>query len=72
MDMVPNRWFKEPLTKGPFKGAKLDKSKYEAMLQMYYKKRGWDNRGIPTKSTLSKLGLSDVAQELSQQVQLTA
>ncbi len=72
MDMVPNRWFNEPLTKGPFKGAKLDKSKYEAMLQMYYKKRGWDSRGIPTKSTLSKLGLSDVAQALSQQVQLTA
>jgi aldehyde:ferredoxin oxidoreductase len=71
MDMVPNRWFSEPLTKGPFKGSKLDKSKYEAMLQMYYEKRGWDNRGIPTKSTLSKLGLSDVAQELSQQVQLT-
>ncbi len=72
MDMVPNRWFNEPLTKGPFKGAKLDKSKYEAMLQMYYKKRGWDNRGIPAKSTLSKLGLSDVAQALTQQVQLTA
>jgi aldehyde:ferredoxin oxidoreductase len=72
MDMVPNRWFNEPLTKGPFKGAKLDKSKYEAMLQMYYKKRGWDNRGIPTKSTLDKLGLSDVTQELSQQIQLAA
>jgi aldehyde:ferredoxin oxidoreductase len=72
MDMVPNRWFTEPLTKGPLKGAKLDKSKYEAMLQMYYKKRGWDNRGIPTKSELSRLGLSDVAQELSQQVQLGA
>jgi aldehyde:ferredoxin oxidoreductase len=72
MDMIPNRWFNEPLTKGPFKGAKLDKSKYEAMLQTYYKKRGWDNRGIPTKSTLNKLGLSDVAQELGRQVQLIA
>jgi aldehyde:ferredoxin oxidoreductase len=72
MDMVPNRWFNEPLTQGPLKGARLDKSKYEAMLQMYYKKRGWDNRGILTKSTLSRLGLSDVAQELDQQVQLAA
>jgi aldehyde:ferredoxin oxidoreductase len=72
MDMVPNRWFIDPLTKGPLKGAKLDKSRYEAMVQMYHKKRGWDSRGIPTKSTLSKLGLSDVAQELGQQVQLTA
>jgi aldehyde:ferredoxin oxidoreductase len=72
MDMVPNRWFTDPLIKGPLKGAKLDKSKYEAMLQMYYNKRGWDNRGVPTRSTLSKLGLSDAAQELGQQVQLTA
>jgi aldehyde:ferredoxin oxidoreductase len=72
MDMVPNRWFSDALTKGPFKGAKLDKSKYEAMLQMYYKKRGWDSRGIPTKTTLSKLDLADVATELGKHVQLTA
>jgi len=72
MDMVPARWFTEPLTKGPFKGAKLDKTKYEAMLQTYYKKRGWDKRGIPTKTTLTKLGLADVAQELSKHTQLTA
>jgi len=72
MDMVPARWFKDPLTKGPMKGRKLSKTKYEAMLQMYYKKRGWDSRGIPTKSMLTKLGLSDVAQELGKYVQLTA
>jgi len=72
MDMVPARWYTDPLTKGPMKGRKLDKTKYEAMLQMYYKKRGWDSRGIPTKSTLTKLGLSDVSQELSKHVQLTS
>jgi len=72
MDMVPARWFTEPLTKGPMKGRKLDKTKYEAMLRMYYKKRGWDSRGIPTKSTLTKLGLADVAQQLSKHVKLTA
>jgi len=72
MDMVPARWFNDALTKGPMKGSRLDKSKYEAMLQAYYKKRGWDNRGIPTKATLTKLGLTDVAQELSKHAQLTA
>jgi len=72
IDVVPARWFSEPLTKGPWRGTKLDKAKYESMLQMYYKKRGWDSRGIPTKSTLSKLGLAEVAQELSNYVQLTA
>jgi len=72
MDMVPARWFTDALTKGPLKGTKLDKTKYESMLQLYYKKRGWDNKGIPTKSTLTKLGLADVAQELGKYVKLTA
>jgi aldehyde:ferredoxin oxidoreductase len=72
MDMVPARWYTDPLTKGPMRGRKLDKSKYETMLQTYYKKRGWDSRGIPTKSTLTKLGLADVTQELGKYVQLTA
>jgi aldehyde:ferredoxin oxidoreductase len=72
MDMVPDRWFTDPLTKGPLKGTKLDKAKYESMLQLYYKKRGWDNRGVPTKATLAKLGLADVAQELSKYTEITA
>jgi aldehyde:ferredoxin oxidoreductase len=72
MDMIPARWYTDPLTKGPMKGKKLDKEKYKVMLQMYYKKRGWDNRGIPTKATLSKLGLDEVAKELSRHVQLSA
>jgi len=70
MDVVPARWFNEPLTKGPLKGTKLDKTKYEYMQQLYYKKRGWDNRGIPTKTTLGKLGLTDVATELGKHVTL--
>jgi aldehyde:ferredoxin oxidoreductase len=41
------------------------------MLNKYYKKRGWDDRGIPTKTTLKKLGLSDVANELGKCVNLS-
>ncbi len=58
MDMPPARWFNEPLTKGPLKGAKLDRAKFEGLLGTYYKKRGWDERGAPTKRTLERLGLS--------------
>jgi aldehyde:ferredoxin oxidoreductase len=72
MDMVPARWYTEPLTTGPMKGKKLDKAKYEEMLQIYYRKRGWDSRGIPTISALTKLDLTDVAEELGKYVQLTA
>ena len=64
LDVPPARWFKEPITKGALKGAKLDRSKYDNMLQTYYKKRGWDERGIPKKSTLKKLGLEDAAKQL--------
>lgn len=70
MDFPADRWFEEPLSKGPLKGMKLDRAKYDSMLQNYYRKRGWDGRGIPKKLTLSKLGLKDVAQELRKHVKL--
>ena len=65
MDVPPNRWFKEPLTKGLMKGRKLDREKYDAMVSKYYRKRGWDERGIPRKSTLRKFGLTEVADQLN-------
>jgi aldehyde:ferredoxin oxidoreductase len=71
MDVPPARWFKEPLTKGPLKGSKLDSVKYDVMLQKYYNKRGWDERGIPKKITLKKLGLSDEAKQLNKYVKLS-
>jgi len=70
MDFPPARWFEEPLTKGNLKGAKLDRAKFEVILNMYYRKRGWDGRGIPTKTTLEKLGLKDAAKQLKKRVKL--
>ena len=64
MDVPPARWFNEPLREGDLKGARLDRQKYEALLQSYYGKRGWDKNGVPTKEKLEELGLSDVAQQL--------
>ncbi|MCD6563649.1 MAG: aldehyde ferredoxin oxidoreductase family protein [Thermoproteales archaeon] len=60
-DYPPKKWFSKPLTKGLFKGIKLDPAKYDKMLTTYYSERGWDNRGIPKKSTLINLGLSKEA-----------
>ncbi|MEM2835520.1 MAG: aldehyde ferredoxin oxidoreductase family protein [Candidatus Bathyarchaeia archaeon] len=71
MDYPPKRWFKEPLTKGPYKGFTLDATKFDALLNIYYEKRGWDSRGIPRLTTLERLGLKDVAQQLSKFVTLT-
>jgi len=71
MDRPPAKWFEQPLTKGPYKGAKLSWDGYEKMLSWYYNMRGWDERGVPRISTLRKLGLEDVAEELSKHVPLS-
>jgi aldehyde:ferredoxin oxidoreductase len=71
MDVPPPRWFEEPLTEGPMKGMKLDRAKYDSMLQTYYEKRGWDEHGVPRKSTLKNLGLKDIAQNLHSHVKLS-
>jgi len=70
MDYPPARWFKHPLTKGPFAGAKLDIVKYDEMLSQYYKLRGWDENGIPLRSTLEKLNLSFTIPVLENLVEL--
>jgi aldehyde:ferredoxin oxidoreductase len=53
-DTLPPRMLNEPLPDGPAKGmvAELDK-----MLPEYYKVRGWDEKGWPTKEKLDELGL---------------
>ena len=64
LDIPPMRWFKEPLSKGPLKGYKLDLDKYLNMLKYYYQLRGWDENGVPTRETLRKLGLEYVISDL--------
>jgi aldehyde:ferredoxin oxidoreductase len=71
MDYPPARWFKEPLSCGPLTGAKLDKTGYEKMLSWYYQKRGWDDRGIPTKNRLREQDLDWVIPELEEVTYLT-
>ncbi|RJS87130.1 aldehyde ferredoxin oxidoreductase, partial [Candidatus Bathyarchaeota archaeon] len=70
MDYPPRRWFEEPLTRGPLKGAHLDYDGYDRLLQAYYDKRGWDERGIPTRETFKRLGLEAEARELEGFVEL--
>lgn len=57
LDYPPARWFKHPLTKGPYTGQRLDLVRYGEMLDIYYGLRGWDSNGIPRRDTLVKLGL---------------
>ncbi|ASJ01702.1 tungsten-containing formaldehyde ferredoxin oxidoreductase [Thermococcus gorgonarius] len=70
MDYPPKRWFTEGLKSGPYKGQHLDREKYDGLLSEYYRMRGWDERGIPKKETLKKLGLDFVVPELEQVTKL--
>ncbi|MEK7437344.1 MAG: aldehyde ferredoxin oxidoreductase family protein [Pseudomonadota bacterium] len=53
-DDLPPRLKNEPAKTGPAKGKVngIDKMRPE-----YYKARGWDDKGVPTKETLQRLGL---------------
>ncbi|BDR90945.1 aldehyde ferredoxin oxidoreductase family protein [Vulcanisaeta souniana] len=69
-DTPPQKWFKRPLSRGPLRGAKLDYDGYQRLLNWYYELRGWDERGIPRKETLIRLGLNFVIPQLGSKVNL--
>ncbi len=59
-DVLPERFFKEPLSYGAGKGKVLTKEGfYRKLLHNYYIERGWDPKtSIPTKSKLKELEIS--------------
>jgi len=72
-DMIHGRIMDEPVPSGPLKGKRLDKKKFNEMLDDYYDIVGWDKKtGIPTRKTLEDLGLTDVADELAAMDKLSA
>jgi len=64
-DVLGGKWGSgEPIPSGPRKGDRIDPEKFNKLLDEYYQLRGWDSMGIPTASTLSALGLDDIAEEI--------
>jgi len=53
-DTLPKRILEEPIASGPSKG---EVSQLHRMLPEYYKLRGWDEEGRPTKEKLAELSL---------------
>jgi len=58
-DTLPERYFEEPIPEGPSKGEMVLREDFDKMLDEYYALHGWDEQGIPKKTTLRRLGLSD-------------
>jgi len=64
-DAIPEKEFNNPISRGIWKGMTLARDKFERMKDEYYTLRGWDLKtGIPTKETLKKSMLGDVAEDL--------
>lgn len=58
-DVVPDRFFEEPLTLGNKKGAVMSREKFKIMMDEHYAARGWDpETTIPIQAKLEQLGLA--------------
>lgn len=63
-DHLMGKWGEEPVPNGSYKGERIDPEKWEEMLDEYYRLRGWNKNGVPTREKLKELGLEDVATSL--------
>jgi aldehyde:ferredoxin oxidoreductase len=64
LDLPPARLYEDPITTGPNQGHVLLREDIENLLTWYYEARGWDQNGIPTRETLARVGLPEVAEDL--------
>lgn len=58
-DTLPDRFLSEPLKEG---GAKEQIVELKPMLDEYYRSRGWNDKGIPTREKLESLSILDIVE----------
>ncbi len=56
-DDLPDRFFEQEINAGALKGKKLDRKQFAKNIAFYYEMMGWDENGLPKKSTLSDYGV---------------
>lgn len=54
-DTLPRRYFDDPLPLGPSKGHHIDRAEFAALLTRYYRRRGWDDEGVPSPERVAEL-----------------
>ncbi len=54
-DTLPERWFEEEITVGPFKGEKIDRAEFEALKARFYDISGLNSAGVPALAWHKKL-----------------
>jgi aldehyde:ferredoxin oxidoreductase len=60
--------FKSAVPGGIYKDEKLDKKKFDQMVDEYYELRGWDTEGVPTQKAFKDLNLSSEWQVFQQRM----
>ncbi len=64
-DRLPQKFFNSTLKGGPTDGWRLDTLQFENGLNEYYRQAGWEEKsGVPKRSTLERLGLNWLVDEL--------
>jgi aldehyde:ferredoxin oxidoreductase len=63
-DHPPRRLTEDPVQSGPNQGYCIPMEDIEFLLDAYYRARGWNRDGIPTRETLERVGLANVAEDL--------
>jgi aldehyde:ferredoxin oxidoreductase len=59
-DVLPSRLVDPLGGSGPTAGVGVDRSGFEAALELYYQLNGWGADGNPTQATLEQLGIGDL------------
>jgi aldehyde:ferredoxin oxidoreductase len=54
-DTLPKRWFEEPIEVGPYKGEKIDRGEFEALLDRFYEISNLTPEGIPAPAWRAEL-----------------
>jgi aldehyde:ferredoxin oxidoreductase len=60
-DTLNHRYFDEPCRRGApdVIGRRIDRDKFNVMIDEFYEHHGWDKEGVPTSETLKRLGLEN-------------
>ena len=56
-DTLPKKVLQRPLEEGPKAGRVFDPHDFARAMQSYYRLRGWDEQGVPSRQKLAELGL---------------
>jgi aldehyde:ferredoxin oxidoreductase len=54
-DTLPERWFEEPIKVGGYKGEKIDRAEFDAMLSRFYEISNLDQEGVPVPAWRAEL-----------------